>query len=189
MAERNLSFASLFSDIPLRGFEEVNLQEYVSFIRKSNLLKRTGQVREGFFYTYFYFFRTDQVKMDKLRFYDRFPLILCLQVLPNGYFIGINFHHIPVFARNFILNRMNRSFPRQFNTNGYNKLNINIQSLLAFLKKSKIAVRKYKFDRVRELRSVENVIIKDLAQFSGRTYFRATITAINNRYRNYNPYR
>lgn len=42
----------------------------------------------------FYFFRYDPVGRNTLPYYDRFPLVLPLNVYPGGDFMGLNFHYL-----------------------------------------------------------------------------------------------
>lgn len=56
--------------------------------------KQVGQVEIGKMYFYSY----DPKHKDTLPFYDRFPLIIAVDILPDGFY-GINLHYLPPMAR------------------------------------------------------------------------------------------
>lgn len=62
---------------------------------------RTLNPRPGFIYTYNY----DPKHKDTLPYYDSFPLILCLDVLKDGW-TGINLHYIPPKIRSVLFGQM-----------------------------------------------------------------------------------
>lgn len=46
-----------------------------------------------------YFFRYDPISRDSLPYYDRFPLVMPLQVYGTTGFMGINFHYLSYYRR------------------------------------------------------------------------------------------
>ena len=64
-------------------------------------LRRKAPFEVGGLYTYFY----DPLHKDKLPYYDTFPLVIPLSLLPDG-FIGLNLHYLPPLKRALFLDKL-----------------------------------------------------------------------------------
>ena len=91
-------------------------------------------------------FYYDPKTKNKMPFYDTFPLVLPIEVVPRG-FMGINFHYLPYALRFQLLQEMQR-----YATNGKfdksTRINANYQSLKN-VKLIKPAIKKYLWSQVR----------------------------------------
>tara|TARA_Y100000004_G_scaffold84539_1_gene94900 strand:+ start:7501 stop:8082 length:582 start_codon:yes stop_codon:yes gene_type:complete len=86
----------------LRGrFSEVDTaEEFYSTAKKSG----RNTIAPGKMAAYFYDPKTKQ----KLKYYDRFPLIMCVKMYNNG-FLGLNFHYLPPLLRARLMDAIDRS--------------------------------------------------------------------------------
>lgn len=164
-----------------------NISEYKKFIREN--FKAGGSLKLGGFYSYNYLFSLDE-DFDKLKFYDWLPITLILDInIKNKTFSGLNFHHMPVKPRQIWLNRVKNLLPEKFESGGiqYFKELSNQNRALGILLKSKIAVRNYRFDRVRDIRSLEVDKLDEVIKFFAKSYFSVSIEQIKNRYNTFRP--
>jgi hypothetical protein len=71
-----------------------------------NTAKKSGRttIAPGKMAAYFY----DPKTKDKLPYYDRFPLILCVKMYNNG-FLGLNFHYLPPLLRARLMDAIDRA--------------------------------------------------------------------------------
>ena len=171
-----------------------SLPEYIKFL-KTELPQPVNKIYPGRFYCYNYKFAMDNIPYSKLKFYDYMPLIYCFEVKQFGW-VGINFHHMPVDARNFWLNKLiklSEKVEEQIryvdveNKRLYKIPNFNYPKCYMILKKSKIAIRQYLTKRAKNLRPVPLWLIRDVMQFYARTYYGVGINQIDARYRAYRP--
>jgi len=73
------------------------------FYNKAKKSKRTT-IAPGKMAAYFY----DPKTKDKLPYYDRFPLILCVKMYSNG-FLGLNFHYLSPLLRARLMDAIDRA--------------------------------------------------------------------------------
>jgi hypothetical protein len=82
-------------------FSEVDTaDEFYKTAKKSG----TGTILPGAMASYFY----DPKTKEKMKYYDRFPLILCVKMYGNG-FLGLNFHYLPPLLRAKLMDAIDRS--------------------------------------------------------------------------------
>ena len=73
------------------------------FYTKSKKSKPTT-ISPGVMAAYFYDPKTKQ----QMKYYDRFPLIMCVQMYNNG-FLGLNFHYLPPMLRANLMDNLDRA--------------------------------------------------------------------------------
>jgi len=119
--------------------------------------------RKGLFYAFQY----DAIgfRNKTLPFYDRFPLIFILKV-SNKHFVGVNFHWISPKARARILLKLITEYPKTF-FNDQRMIPINIKRFLQSIggnnkRFTKIAIRVYRFDRLRRMRGLKVLRIPNI---------------------------
>ena len=52
-----------------------------------------------------YFFNYDPKHKETLPYYDRYPLVICVKLLPDG-FHGLNLHYLPPMQRAGLLTKL-----------------------------------------------------------------------------------
>ena len=77
-----------------------------------------------------YFFYYDPKTKDTLPYYDRFPLVIPIQLYPDG-FLGLNLHYIHPKQRIILLDKLS-SFASNNSYDQSTKLRLNYQVLQAF---------------------------------------------------------
>lgn len=158
---------------------------------------RTGNIQVGRFFTYLYDFSKDY-PYKELKYYDFEPLTFIFSIGPGEYFTGINFHHIPVRPRLLWLNRVIKLARRVDNnistrfTGGtgrpvYRIYGLNYPLVYRILFKSKIAIRRYRFDRVSLLRAIPVNDVDQVMRYYARTYYGVGYEQIVSRYKKYRP--
>jgi hypothetical protein len=164
-----------------------NLSSYRKYIREN--LKVTKDFKLGGFYSYNYKFSLDY-EFDKLKFFDWLPISFIMNInMEKKTFVGLNLHHMPVKSRQIWLSRLKKRYPNKFEIGGIKLLRELADEDLAtkLLLKSKIAIRNYRFDRVRDLRIISLDQIEEIIRFYSNTYFAVNMNQINNRYNQYIP--
>jgi hypothetical protein len=79
-----------------------------------------------------YYFYYDPKTKDKLPYYDKFPLVLPIQLYPDG-FLGLNLHYIHPKQRIILLDKLSEhATDNRFDAQ--TKLRLNYQMLAAFSK-------------------------------------------------------
>ena len=73
------------------------------FYTKSKKSKPTT-ISPGVMAAYFYDPKTKQ----QMKYYDRFPLIMCVQMYNNG-FLGLNFHYLPPMLRANLMDNLDKA--------------------------------------------------------------------------------
>ena len=108
--------ASLFTDIVGQRPEEIEsrsidslqwFQTNVRDIRRvpSSLLKENQNFVTRFELGKMYMFMYDAKTKDKLKYYDYFPITICLKRYSTG-FMGVNLHYLPIPLRIKLLDRL-----------------------------------------------------------------------------------
>lgn len=111
---------------------------------KSPTTKIISDVRPGFMYHFYY----DPKLKKQLPYYDRFPLIIAIKRLPNG-FHGLNLHYLPPMQRAFLLTKL-ESIASNKRWNETTKLNISYRILKSYAKFSEFrpCFKRYLIDHV-----------------------------------------
>lgn len=91
---------ALRSELRSRYSEVDTANEFYDSAKKSS--SRT--ISPGKMAAYFYDPKTKQ----KMKYYDRFPLIMCVKMYNNG-FLGLNFHYLPPLLRARLMDAIDRS--------------------------------------------------------------------------------
>jgi len=168
------------------------INDYVKYLKTE--FKPEGTIIPGRFYTMNYKFSLDY-KDDKLKFYDFMPLYYCFEKWDGGV-VGMNFHHMPIQARTVWLDRV-RNMSSQIdamipyidfrNPRIYRIPGLNYPQVYKLLMKTKIAIRRYRYDRMYDVRAVPLQNVWEVLHFYSRTYFGCTIKDIDQRWLHYNP--
>jgi len=173
-----------------RGYGEVS--KYWKFVKNNGQLVKFPKV--GRFYCYQYKFATDY-PYDELRFYDLLPFSFVFEA-NDATFTALNLHHLPLESRRVWFHRLQQVsqaadsvIPYLDFEDGRNKIIRNVQWPLVcrILKKSKIGVRQYRYERVGNLRLMPIAIYPELYKFWANSYFNATIKDIQARYNQFRP--
>lgn len=143
-----------------------------------------SKVSDGFFASYIYDYSLDY-DFDILKYFDFFPLTLFFNKTDSNHIFGINFHHLPLLTRNWLLWRIQLLNPQAFKTKGVNKINISYAILKGLMRKSKAAVRQYRIDRMSDIRLVDNKDVSELCKYAPETYHAVNFTEVVTRYKNY----
>jgi len=169
-----------------------SISDYRHYIKET--FDRIGTVRAGRFYLYFYNFATDY-PWDELKFYDWMPLTYVWE-RDKTHFIGMNFHHMPVRPRLLWMGRV-RKLAKQIDEAIAIKglggqpiwkiRNLNYPRVYQILRKSKIAIRRYRLDRVKDLRAVDIRYVEDVMHWIARTYMGVSVKTMTSRYLEYKP--
>lgn len=176
----------------VEGYNLQSIRDYMKFLRDN--FKLTRSMRPGRFYTYNYNFSRDY-PFEELKYYDFQPFVYIFEV-SGKYAIGINFHHIPVKARMMWFDRIERLSKRLDTTirlkglGGrpvYRLYGLNYPAVYQVLRKSKIAIRKYRLDRMVQIRAIDIRKFREVSSFFARTYFAVGIKEIIGRYQKYIP--
>lgn len=175
MAERELNFS--------------NQKEYLNYINK---FPRIGRPVVGCVMTFTYMFHLAEDFKDKdlkdKKFYSFQPMDLCIANRPSkNLFTCINLNQIPVKARQYLLNILKKIYPSQFDEGRILIRGVNYKKLIRWLRKSKIAIRSYRYERVKVLRYVPAENIDEWIHFTSNFYYRTNYNWVANRYRSYNP--
>jgi hypothetical protein len=161
-----------------------NIRSYLKFLDATAIPATT--IGLGKFYSYWYKFDTN-VDYDELKFYDYFPLVYAFGYTKNGFY-GLNFHHLPPKARQIWLSRIIDISPDNFDKEGETQMPyLDCPSVYRIMIKSKIGVRRYRYDRLNTLRVIERQHINNTMKFVAKTYFNVGINQIRARYLNYRP--
>ena len=80
------------------------------FYQKSKKICKRN-IGPGSMFAYFY----DPKYKKELPYYDRFPLVLCIEMKPNG-FLGANFHYLPPQLRAVLMDKIERSRGMDYRT-------------------------------------------------------------------------
>ena len=99
----------------LKRVDETKLTRHIeNKLHKRIDLISPSRMQRGGFYTFEYISKL--YEEDKLDFFDRQPLILCIDK-NDEYMLGINFHYINTTAREKVINRLKKMYKNQWDTN------------------------------------------------------------------------
>ncbi len=143
----------------------------------------------GFFYVQTYMFTENpkfkDLPKDKKKFYDFAPVNICLSVNPEeGTFTCLNWHFLTVEARKLLLGKFLKVYPKLEDKPRAKIPSMNYEALKSFLKKAaRLGVRKYRFERVIDLRVVPGDKVEELMNFIANFYYASSYNQAANRYR------
>ena len=72
---------------------------------KTALMKDRERLRDSSIVGKMYFYYYDPKTKDKLKYYDRFPLVIPIETYPDG-FLGLNLHYIHPKHRLILLDKL-----------------------------------------------------------------------------------
>lgn len=153
-----------------------------------------GMLTPAFFYTFHYDYKSnpDLMKIPKhvLDMYDGRPVtfIFNSKVTKSGKIMyeGINFHFMPVRARMIWLNALTKIASNNIKTES--RITIPSHMLKSLIHKSKYAYRQYDINRIKYLRKIDFVNVKEMLKFTPPTYDGKSYEEVALNYRLYNPY-
>jgi len=170
-----------------------NIRAYLNYLKT---FKLTNSIYPGRFYGYTYNFRKDY-DWNELKFYDYMPLSFIFEIDPKtNSALGINFHHMPVRPRLLWINRVKqiaKRFEEEIQIKDYNSRpvykikGLNYPRVYKILLKSKIAIRRYKLDKMFYLRNIDLGNIDEVMRYYAKTYVAVNIDNIKQRYSDYKP--
>jgi hypothetical protein len=163
-----------------------SILEYIEYL---DSFKKTSKISSGYFYTYHYNFHK-HYPIEELKFYDWRPLSFVFSIVNEDkpYFYGLNFHHLPVKARQWWLRKVKSAASSYFEQGGIRRIpGLNYNTLQKIMKKGLFGVRKYRFEAVKELRIIRLEDLDEIMKFYGRTYYGVTIKQIQARYSKFRP--
>lgn len=166
-----------------------NQKEYLNFITKFPRIKIPIA---GTFCVFTYLFHKNpefkNIPIDKKKFYSFQP---CDMVLFNNpkkkYFVCINFNQMSVRARQLLLTKIKSQYPSRFDEGRILIPGMNYRKLLRFLKKAKIAIRRYRYDRVLMMRYIPAEKLDDVILFTANFYYKTNYNWVANKYLKYVP--
>lgn len=165
-----------------------NQKDYLNFI--GQFPRAPFPIAGGFYcWTYLFHLNPTYKKYPELKKYLDFqPLDLIIYTNPSKkIFVGINWHALPLRVRDILLANLVRAYPNALNMERTRMPGLNYKKLLRYLKKIGIAVRKYRYERVRMLRFIPGDKLKESLDFYANFYYKSTYEAVANRYRAYKP--
>ena len=176
----------------IEGYSLNSLVDYMDYLDTE--FKTTTKLYPNRMYTYDYKFSQDY-PYKELKFYDWKPLVYIFEIR-GKYAIGMNFHHIPPKARQIWFDRVEKLSKRLDNNIRIKGLGgrpvykihgLNYPRVYQVLQKSKISIRKYRFDRMSNVRDVDLRKFREVSSFFANTYFDVDISDIRKRYNIYKP--
>lgn len=166
-------------------FATRSIQDY---FMANKTLPTVKALAPGFFFSYAYKFAL-HYKPEKLKYFDYHPLTyIYAQFTIKGklYYMGINFHRIPIQMRLTLINKMLKGAGVNPATARSNKrLHYNYRNMVPLLMKVKFAVRMYRADRVYNPKFVPLKFIRQMLVFYPETLYRTTVGDLFGAYRTF----
>jgi hypothetical protein len=169
-----------------------SIQSYLKLLRK---FPRTGQLQVGRFYCFSYKF-LEEYDWEILRHFDFLPLTYIFSRTVK-HAIGINFHQIPPLPRQIWLSRVkqiSQHVGEPIEIRGllggrpvYKIRGLNYPRVWQILRKTKVAIRKYRVNEIHQLRSIDLRVIDEVMKYFANTYVSSNIQNIRKRYNQYRP--
>jgi len=173
--------------------------DYGRIVEYNNFLKtfpRASKIQTGYFYTYSYEFKTNYPKSE-LKYYDFKPLCFIfkrfkferkVEKTQGVCSVGLNFHHLPIKARQWWLNKIKVVAFKYFEKGGIIKIpGLNEDTLPRIMKKSSFGFRNYDEINISNLRQIRLEDLDEVMKFYGKTYYGVTIKQIQAKYANFIP--
>lgn len=171
-----------------REYKFNNLKSYLKLVQT---FPKAPFPKAGQFICFNYFFHLNPLYKDRpdlKKYLDFFPLDLCIAVQPKKKsFMCINFHALPLKAREFLLKILKRTYPSQMENDRIRIPGLSYKKLFRMLKKIGVSVRKYIFQRVRQLRYVPGDQLEIALKFFAQTWYASNYRGIQSRYNKYRP--
>lgn len=168
-----------------KKFGARNIQDY--FLANRNL-PQVKALLPGFFFSYAYKFALNY-DPAKLKYFDYHPLTYiyaAFNIRGRLYYMGINFHRIPIQMRLLLINKMLKmAGVDPAKARATKRLHYNYKNMLPLLKKVKFAVRMYRADRVHKARLVPLKFVRQMLVFYPETLYRTTIGDLFSAYRTF----
>jgi len=148
------------------------LQRYIEHLKQ---FPRTRIMRPGYFYAFTY--KIDRtLPYEKIKFYDLMPFVFSYDKYKdkgdNDMIRGLNFHHLPIAARQFWLDRVMEVSKEQINEDKRLLRLIRYQRLHFLYKKAANAcTRHYRMNRIFAMRRIPNTAVEETLKFYARTYY------------------
>lgn len=122
-------------------------------IRPERLSRRAGAARNSTTRIFepgeFYLFNYDPKNKETLPYYDRYPLVLILDIYPGG-FLGLNFHYIPATDRAKLMDSLYRvATDKEFDEDTKLRVTYDIVRSLGRTKYYKPCIKRYLNNHVR----------------------------------------
>jgi len=174
------------------GYSLRSISDYFKYLRTN--FKFTRKIVPGRMYSYHYNFSKEYPR-EEVRLYDYEPLVFIFEVR-GKYALGMNFHHMPPKPRMIWFDRISKLSRRLDETvrirglGGqpvYRIYGLNYPKVYQVLRKTKVAIRKYRLDRITNARAIDLRKFKEVSAFFARTYFDANIADIRMRYNKFVP--
>lgn len=95
-----------------------------------------------------YLFRYNPVGRQKMPYFDRFPLVILLELNKEG-FMGLNLHYLPIDLRQRLFyNLLNRASQSEFRWNTYLKIDYDYLKSRTTLRAYKACIKRYRYDQI-----------------------------------------
>lgn len=95
-----------------------------------------------------YLFRYNPVGRQTLPYFDRFPLVIMLDMYDGG-FMGLNLHYLPIDLRQRLFyNLLNRASQSEFRWNTYLKIDYDYLKSRTQLRAHKACIKRYRYDQI-----------------------------------------
>lgn len=95
-----------------------------------------------------YLFRYNPVGRQKMPYFDRFPLVILLELNKEG-FMGLNLHYLPIDLRQRLFyNLLSRASNTEFRWNTYLKINYDYLKSRTQLRAHKACIKRYRYDQI-----------------------------------------
>lgn len=130
-----------------------------------------------------------KLSMNVRRFFDWQPAVIVLHInTKNKTFVGLNLHHLSVEGRELLISRLLKVYPKLDDQPRARVPGLNYVKLLKFLRKSKIGIRCYRWDRiVGGLKFVPGEQLHDLIAFYANFTYKSNYAQVKKRYDSYRP--
>lgn len=158
-----------------------NLSEFKSALKPFKSVNPSS-IKEGYFYSYIYDYSEDY-DLSVLKYFDYFPCSLMFTLKDPLHVFGINFHHIPLLTRNWLLSRLKINNLQAFNLNGIHKINVSYLTLKSIMKKSPLAIRQYRTDRIHDLKIISPKQFVDIVKYQPETFHATQFVDVVSKYR------
>lgn len=167
-----------------------NLREFLDYAR--NNLKKINIPKAGeLIYMNYFFYLNSLYKLhpEKKKYLDFFPCDLVLAVQPQKHtMICVNFHALPVITRQILIARLKKDYPNPFDDKPRIRIpGMSYRKILKYLKRIGVSIRKYRFERIKDLRVISSDQIDTILKFYPQTYYQSTYNKIVSNYNNFKP--
>lgn len=165
-----------------------SINEYLKYIREN--LPRIKVPQAGLLVQMNYLFTLNpdyKKHPEKKKGLDFFPIDLILATQPSKkLMLCVSLHNFPVATRQILIARIRKEYPNPFTDKPRIRIpGMNYFKMLRYLKKMKIAIRKYRYERIKDFRVIPTEHLDTLLKFYPNTFYG---TNYNAKVRDYNRY-